>query len=83
MTETEPDMANLFLQLGLPADEKSIAGFIRTHRLAPGVRIAEAEFWNAAQRQFICEKLRIDGPWSLVVDALNEALHEESTDAQH
>ncbi len=31
-----------------------------------------------AQRQFIVEKMKSDGSWAIVVDQLNESLHEDS-----
>ena len=38
----------------------------------------EAEFWSAAQRQFLSEKVASDGEWAITVDQLNESLHENS-----
>lgn len=69
-------MTNLFLQLGLDATPEAIAEFIRTHQLEYGVEVIDANFWNEGQRQFLQEKLESDGEWALVVDQLNEALHD-------
>lgn len=75
MDTTAPSMTNLFLQLGLPAGHADIAAFIRDHPLPEAVRVAEAPFWNDAQRQFLREEWREDADWAIVVDELNEALH--------
>lgn len=75
---TIPRMTNLFLQLGLDASEEAIAEFIGSHQLPTDVHIVDAPYWNEAQRQFIAEKLEIDGTWTTIVDQLSEALHEDS-----
>ncbi len=41
--------------------------------------MTEAEYWTESQRQFLAEKIKSDGEWAIVVDQLNESLHEEST----
>lgn len=76
MITTEPRMTNLFLQLGLDAEPEAIAGFIRQHQLATDVHVADAPYWNDAQRQFLAESLASDAAWAIIVDQLNEALHE-------
>ena len=78
MDDTEPRMSNLFLQLGLDADDAAIADFIRSHQLAADVKIADAPFWNDGQRHFLAEQLRADAKWSTIVDQLNESLHEDA-----
>lgn len=82
MDDTEPDITNLFLQLGLEAGEHDIARFIRTHQLPVDVAVAEASYWSKGQRQFIAEQLRADAAWAMVVDRLNESLHEDAVKAQ-
>ncbi|KAF1049276.1 DUF2789 domain-containing protein [Xylophilus sp.] len=77
MSNVIPRMDELFQQLGLEAGEASIRQFIRTHQLAADVRIHEAPFWNEAQRQFLAEQFKADAAWAIVVDQLNEALHED------
>lgn len=81
MDESTPRMTNLFLQLGLDADEASIAQFIKTHQLPADVRLADAPYWNDAQRQFLAEQIKDDAAWAIVVDQLNESLHEEASAA--
>jgi hypothetical protein len=82
MDTTESNMTNLFLQLGLPAGPGEIAAFIRAHQLAEDVRVSEAPFWNQGQRQFLREQWGADANWAIVVDALNEALHEDAVAAR-
>lgn len=81
MNSTSPRMTNLFLQLGLPADEQSIAEFIRTHQLPVDTRLPDAPYWTEAQRQFLREQWQDDAPWALIVDQLNESLHEDAVKA--
>ena len=82
MDETEPTMTNLFLQLGLDADDAAIARFIGAHPLAAGVHIADAPYWNDGQRQFLSEQLGADARWTTIVDQLNESLHEDAVKRQ-
>ena len=82
MDDTEPRMSNLFLQLGLDADDAAIADFIRTHQLDAGLHIADAPYWSDGQRQFLAEQLKIDAKWSTIVDQLNESLHEDAVKRQ-
>ncbi len=79
MSGVRPRMTHLFEQLGLDASEAAIQQFIETHQLNAETnncrgRILEQE----AQRQFIVEKIKSDGSWAIVVDQLNESLHEDS-----
>lgn len=79
---TQVRMTNLFLQLGLDASEQGIANFIQNHQLPADVRLLDAPYWNEAQRQFLEEQLKADAPWALIVDQLNESLHEDAVLAQ-
>lgn len=81
-TNATPRMTNLFLQLGLDASPEAIARFIEDHQLPADVPIAEAPYWNNAQRQFLMEQLNADAAWAIVVDQLNESLHEDAVKAQ-
>ena len=78
MSQTRPRMTNLFEQLGLDSSEEAIALFIATHQLNAQTKITEAEYWTEAQRQFLVEKIKSDGSWAIIVDQLNESLHEDS-----
>jgi len=79
MSQTRPRMPHLFEQLGLDASDAAIELFIVTHQLNAHTKITEADYWSDAQRQFLAEKIKSDGEWAIVVDQLNESLHEEST----
>jgi len=81
MSDTMPSMTDLFLQLGLDAEEKAIAQFIKDHQLPQGIHIFEAPYWNDGQRQFLSEQITADATWALVVDQLNESLHEDAIKA--
>lgn len=78
MTQARPRMTNLFEQLGLDSSESAIQNFIESHQLDAHVSILDANFWSNGQRQFLVEKIKSDGEWALVVDQLNESLHEDS-----
>lgn len=78
MTQAQPRMTQLFEQLGLDASEAGIAHFIETHQLDADTLITRAAFWSDGQRQFLAEKIKSDGSWAVVVDQLNESLHENS-----
>lgn len=82
MDTREIRMTNLFLQLGLPADEDAIARFFLDNQLPEEVPLADAPIWNEGQRQFLREALKADDEWALVVDALNESLHEDAVKAR-
>lgn len=82
MTNATPRMSNLFLQLGLDAGDEAISHFIKTHQLEADVHIADAPYWNEAQRQFITEAIAADAPWAMIVDQLNESLHEDAVKRQ-
>lgn len=73
-----PRMTHLFEQLGLNASAEAIALFIATHQLSAATKISQADFWSEGQRQFLAEKIQSDGEWAVVIDQLNEALHEDS-----
>ena len=81
MTQPVPRMGNLFLQLGLDADDAAIAQFIKTNQLPADMKLTEAPYWNEAQRQFLGEQLKEDAEWAIVVDQLNESLHEDAVKA--
>lgn len=78
MITTEPNMTNLFLQLGLDAGEADIAAFIRQHQLPLDVKLSHASIWSESQRQLLSESLQRDADWAPVVDELNEALHADA-----
>ena len=78
MSQVRPRMTNLFEQLGLDSSETAIQKFIESHQLDSDTTIVQANIWSESLRQFLSEKIKSDGEWALVVDQLNEALHEDS-----
>ncbi len=78
MPPIRPRMSHLFEQLGLDASDDGIALFIMTHQLNAQTKITEADYWSASQQQFLAEKIKSDGEWAIVIDQLNESLHEDS-----
>lgn len=78
MSNVRPRMTNLFEQLGLDSSDEAIAQFIATHQLPAETKITEASYWTESQHQLLAEKLKSDGSWAIVVDQLNESLHEDS-----
>lgn len=76
MDTVNPEFASLFSQLGLDNSDQGIEQFIQTHQLANTVRIAEAPFWNAAQKAFIEEAIIDDAQWAEVIGHLDSALHQ-------
>ncbi|HPU52768.1 MAG TPA: DUF2789 domain-containing protein [Aquabacterium sp.] len=75
-------MTNLFLQLGLESGDAAIAEFISSHQLPADVSLVDAPYWNESQRQFLSDQIKADAPWSIVVDQLNESLHEDAVKRQ-
>ena len=69
--------AELFAQLGLPADEASIRHFIAIHSpLAPEIALADAAFWTPSQAGFLREEIGRDADWAELVDQLSAALRQ-------
>lgn len=82
MSDAIPRMTNLFLQLGLDAEDEAIAQFIQDHQLPRDVGIADAPYWSDGQRQFLSEQIKNDADWAIVVDQLSESLHEDAVKAR-
>lgn len=76
MNQVRPRMTHLFQQLGLEATPQAIADFIYEHQLHKDFTLLDAPYWSEAQRQFLEEKSACDDEWSIVIDQLNEVLHE-------
>lgn len=70
MDTSTHDLSALFKQLGLPDTGAAITHFLRHHQLEPGLSLADADFWSAAQRQFLCESWHQDSDWVEAIDAL-------------
>ena len=83
MNSLRPRMTYLFEQLGLSSEQEQIARFIEQHQLAANIDILQADFWSVAQRAFLEEKMDSDGEWAIVIDQLNESLHEDSVQSRN
>ena len=69
--------ADLFAQLGLPADHAGIREFIAAHApLAGDIRLADAPFWSEVQARLLREMIAEDADWAEVVDHLDAALRQ-------
>jgi len=67
--------SDLFAQLGLPSDPKSIAHFLDAQRPLPdAIDLSDASFWNAGQSAFLKEALAQNSDWAELVDQLSLAL---------
>ena len=75
MEKTNHPFHELFAQMGLPCDAKSIEKFIQKHSPLPGnIALPDAEFWTSAQADFLRETWQEDADWANQVDQLSEAL---------
>lgn len=67
--------SELFAQLGLPADEAGIRGFLAAHSPLPAdIPLADAAFWTPSQAALLREEILEDADWAEVVDRLDAAL---------
>lgn len=72
----QPQLSDLFVQLGLDASEPAIDKFIEEHKgLNKSRHIEDAPFWNDSQSQFLQQALAEDAQWAEVIDELNVRLH--------
>ncbi|MBK0064130.1 MULTISPECIES: DUF2789 family protein [unclassified Acinetobacter] len=78
MFEQQPTLELLFEQLGLDANEEAMDQFIRDHQLSADLKLHEADFWSAAQRDFLKSHWDKDDDWAIVIDELNQQLHIDS-----
>lgn len=78
MFDVQPTLELLFEQLGLNASESDIDQFIREHQLGADVELHQASFWSNAQREFLHSHWDKDDEWAIVIDTLNEQLHEDT-----
>ncbi|TCB80907.1 DUF2789 family protein [Acinetobacter sp. ANC 4173] len=78
MFDVQPTLILLFDQLGLDSSESAMDQFIRQHQLAADVELHQASFWTDAQREFLHSHWDKDDEWAIVIDTLNEQLHEDA-----
>ena len=65
----------LFEQLGLDDSDDAIQSFIETQKPLPAqVALHEANFWNAAQAEFLKRAIEEDADWAEVVDHFDAML---------
>lgn len=75
MATTQHTFSDLFAQLGLPTDEKSIANFLIEHTTkVKDFRLPDLPFWTTSQAAFLKESLVLDSEWTGLVDQLSSAL---------
>lgn len=68
-------LKELFQQLGLPSNCRSIEQFLKTHGpLDSSVTLPDADFWNQNQRNFLRDELLNDADWAESIDLLNSQL---------
>ncbi|MBP7793940.1 DUF2789 domain-containing protein [Acinetobacter portensis] len=67
----------LFQQLGLDSSKEGIEKFIDTHRLDLNTAMPAADFWTDSQSNFLISHWGKDDEWSMVIDQLNEQLHND------
>jgi hypothetical protein len=69
-------MNDLFAQLGLPSDNRSIKDFIENHHISGNIRLEQAPFWNQSQAAFLAESISEDADWAELVDHLDAELRQ-------
>ena len=75
MDSTYHRFTELFQQLGLASDTRSIQDFLVRHSpLHPSIRLESAPFWSEAQSALLRDELLLAADWAEVVDQLNTAL---------
>ena len=77
MFEQQPTLELLFDQLGLDSDEASIENFIKTHQL-PAEQNYMKHLLVKRSKRFLKSHWEKDDEWIVVIDELNEQLHEDS-----
>ena len=78
MFDVQPTLILLFEQLCLDSSESARDQFISQHQLAADVELHQASFWTNAQREFLHSHWDKDDEWAIVIDTLNEQLHEDA-----
>ena len=70
-------MSDLFEQLGLPSDPKSIADFISRHAgICRECTLVQAPMWNDSQKAFLTEAIAQDADWCIPAERLTSLLSE-------
>ncbi len=75
MDSTYHRFTELFQQLGLASDTRSIQDFLVRHSpLHPSIRLESAPFWSEAQSALLRDEILLDADWAEIVDQLNATL---------
>ena len=76
MDSTYHRFTELFQQLGLASDTRSIQEFLARHSpLHPSIRLENAPFWSQAQSSLLRDEILLDADWAEVAENLNSRLH--------
>jgi hypothetical protein len=76
MDTTKQNLSTLFNQLGLASSEDEIEAFFANHKIEKSMPLADAPFWNEAQRQFLIESIEQDADWAELIDMIDVRLRE-------
>ncbi len=78
MNDVNPNLGDLFAQLGLPDSPADIGHFVEAHRpLDPTVRLSDAQFWSQSQSELLKQKYREDGEWTVLIETLSAMMRAQ------
>ncbi len=73
----DPDLCELFAQLGLESTPEAVEQFIAEHCPIPAnISLHEADFWTPSQSEFLCRAIAEDAEWAVVVERLDSRLRK-------
>jgi len=64
----QPNLTDLFKQLGLSSEELHMNRFIERHQINSHADLLNAIFWTSDQRDFLREAIQEDSEWAEIVD---------------
>lgn len=76
MLLVQPNMTNLFEQLGLDSSPESINAFFAGNHLEPEEDVSEADFLSFEQRLTLARMRDEDAEWAEIVDTMETLLHK-------
>lgn len=75
MYSTIHSIHSLFYQLGLASSDRAINAFVAKNGTLPsGIKLHQADFWNAALKTFLQQMIDEDADWAEIVDELDAKL---------
>lgn len=75
MQTVDPNLNNLFEQLGLASDDQSINQFIEQNKgQVASTLLHEMPMWNDSQAEFLRQAKAVDAEWAEIVDELDARL---------